>query len=133
MSSQRAAKSVGDRELALLRYVSDRQDATVGEAAAEFGQPRQLARSTVLTMMERLRKKGHLGRRLVDGVYRYAPRSSPGAVAGRRVASFIERALGGSIAPFVAYLAEREQLSEAELAELESAVARLRKRGTTKE
>ena len=32
-----------------------------------FGSERGLARSTVLTMMERLRKKGHLGRRLLDG------------------------------------------------------------------
>ena len=58
MSSQRGPKTVGDQELALLRYVSEHNDATVGEAAAGFGQPRQLARSTVLTMMERLRKKG---------------------------------------------------------------------------
>ena len=128
MSSQRAVKSVGDRELALLRYVSEREDATVGEAAAGFGQPRQLARSTVLTMMERLRKKGYLGRRLVDGVYRYAPRSSPSAAVGRAVESFVERALGGSISPFVASLADRERLSEAELAELEAALTRLRRR-----
>jgi predicted transcriptional regulator len=133
MSSQRAPKSVGDQELALLRYVSERQDATVGEAAAGFGQPRELARSTVLTMMERLRKKGYLGRRLVDGVYRYAPRSSPNAAVGRAVQSFVERALGGSISPFVAYLADREQLSDAELAELETALARLRRRRPSKD
>ena len=133
MSSQRSVKSVGDRELALLRYVSEREDATVGEAAAGFGQPRLLARSTVLTMMERLRKKGYLGRRLVDGVYRYAPRSSPGAAVGRAVESFVERALGGSISPFVAYLADREHLSEAELAELEAALARLRRRRGSKD
>lgn len=128
MSSQRPVRSVGDQELALLRYVSERSDATVGEAAVGFGVPRQLARSTVLTMMERLRKKGYLGRRLVDGVYRYAPRSSPTAAVGRAVESFVQRALGGSISPFVAYLAEREQLSEEELAELEVALARLRRR-----
>ena len=130
MSSQRTVQSVGDKELALLRFVSERQDATVGEAAAGFGQPRQLARSTVLTMMERLRKKGYLSRRLVNGVYRYAPRTSPSAAVGRAVQTFIERALGGSITPFVAYLAEREHLSDTELAELEDALARLRERRT---
>jgi len=133
MSSQRAPRTVGDQELALLRYVSERQDATVGEAAAGFGQPRQLARSTVLTMMERLRKKGYLGRRLVDGVYRYTPRSSPTAAVGRAVESFVDRALGGSISPFVAYLAEREQLSDGELAELEILLARLRRRRPAKD
>ena len=79
-------------------------------------------------MMERLRKKGYLGRRLVDGVYRYAPRSSPNAAVGRAVQSFVERTLGGSISPFVAYLADRERLSDEELAELETALARLRRR-----
>jgi predicted transcriptional regulator len=133
MSSQRSPKSVGDQELALLRYVGDRADATVGEAAAGFGQPRQLARSTVLTMMERLRKKGYLGRRLVAGVYRYAPRRSPDSAVGRAVESFVERALGGSISPFVAYLAERQALSEAELAELETVLARLRRRRPPKD
>jgi predicted transcriptional regulator len=133
MSSHRALRSVGDQELALLRYLSDRGGATVGEAAAGFGQPRQLARSTVLTMMERLRKKGYLGRRLADGVYRYAPRSSPETAVGRAVRSFVDRALGGSISPFVAYLAEREQLSDAELAELETVLARLRRRQTAKD
>jgi len=133
MSSQRTVRSVGDQELSLLRYVSERGGATVGEAAAGFGQPRQLARSTVLTMMERLRKKGYLGRKLVDGVYRYTPRSAPDAAVGRAVRGFVERALGGSISPFVAYLAEREQLSEAELAELESVLTRLRKRRPAKD
>jgi len=133
MSSQRSVKSVGEQELALLRYVGAREDATVGEAAAGFGQPRRLARSTVLTMMERLRKKGYLGRKLVAGVYRYAPRSSPNAAVGRAVASFVERALGGSISPFVAYLAEREQLSDTELAELETALTRLRRRRPSKD
>ncbi|HZM63357.1 MAG TPA: BlaI/MecI/CopY family transcriptional regulator, partial [Vicinamibacterales bacterium] len=74
MSSQRPLKRVGDQELALLRFVAEAGHATAGEAAERFGQPRGLARSTVLTMMERLRKKGHLTRRQQGGVYHYAPR-----------------------------------------------------------
>ena len=68
-------RSIGDQELALLKHVTDVGGATVGEAAEGFGTPRRLARSTVLTMMERLRQKGHLTRRLVHGVYRYSPRA----------------------------------------------------------
>jgi predicted transcriptional regulator len=69
----------------------------------------------------------------VDGVYRYAPRRSPDSAVGRAVGSFVERALGGSISPFVAYLAERQALSEAELAELETVLARLRRRRPPKD
>jgi len=125
MSSQQRVKSIGDQELALLRYVGDQQQATVGQAVEGFGVPRGLARSTVLTMMERLRKKGHLTRRIVDGIYHYAPRIAHGAAVRQAVRNFVDRTLDGSIAPFVAYLAERERLSDEELAELEALLARL--------
>ena len=71
-------KSIGDQELALLQYVGEQEGATVGQAAEGFGAPRGLARSTVLTMMERLRQKGHLERRQVDGVYQYFSPAAPG-------------------------------------------------------
>ena len=125
MSSQKPHKPIGDQELSLLRFVHEAGQATVGQAAERFGQPRGLARSTVLTMMERLRKKGHLTRRQQGGVYQYAPRTSPGAAVTQAVRSFVDRTLEGSIAPFVAYLGERERISDEDLAELESVLARL--------
>lgn len=127
MSSQKRSASVGDRELALLRFVSEKGSATVAEAVEGFGQPHGLARSTVLTMMERLRKKRHLGRRHIGGVYQYAPRTAPGAVARQAVQAFIDRTLGGSITPFVAYLSDRERLSDEEVAELETLLAKLQR------
>lgn len=125
MSSQRAPRSIGDQELALLQFVSERGGATVGQAVEGFGGPRGLARSTVLTMMERLRRKGHLTRRQIEGVYRYQPRTAPGAAVRQAVERFVARTLGGSVTPFVAYLAERERLSDEELAELERLLERL--------
>jgi predicted transcriptional regulator len=126
MSSHRRAKSIGDQELALLRFVGERGSATVGEAAEGFGGPRALARSTVLTMMERLRKKGHLGRRQVDGVYRYTPRAAPGVAIRQAVQSFVDRTLGGSVSPFVTYLTESDGLSDEEIVELETLLERLK-------
>ncbi len=126
MSSQ-PQKSIGDQELALLRFVSDAGRATVAQAVEGFGQPRGLARSTVLTMMERLRKKGHLSRRRADGIYHYAPRTAPGAALQHAVRTFVDRTLGGSITPFVAYVAEREKLSDDEIEELESLLAKLQR------
>lgn len=133
MSSHRDPKSIGSQELALLRFVSEAGQATVGQAAERFGQPRGLARSTVLTMMERLRKKGHLTRRHQHGLYRYASRTTPGTAVTQAVKRFVERTLDGSIAPFVAYLGERERISDDELAELESLLARLQSGRRAKE
>ena len=126
MSSQ-PPKSIGDQELALLRFVSDAGRATVAQAVEGFGLPRGLARSTVLTMMERLRKKGHLSRRRADGIYHYAPRTAPGAALQHAIRTFVDRTLGGSITPFVAYVAEKEGLSDDEIEELESLLAKLQR------
>jgi predicted transcriptional regulator len=123
-------KTIGDQELALLRFVAEQGGATVGEAAEAFGEPRGLARSTVLTMMERLRKKGHLTRRLAQGVYRYTSRATASAVMRDVVRDFVRQTLDGSVSPFVAYLAEDADLSAAELAELEQLVERLQTRRT---
>ena len=120
-----AETSIGEQELALLRHIADRGSATVAQAVEHFGTPRGLARSTVLTMMERLRGKGHLARRLVDGVYRYRTRASSAELLKNAVERFIERNLDGSVTPFLAYLAEGHRLSSTEIKELEELVARL--------
>ncbi|HSL85285.1 MAG TPA: BlaI/MecI/CopY family transcriptional regulator [Thermoanaerobaculia bacterium] len=117
--------TIGDQELALLQWLAERGGATVGEAAEGFGGPRGLARSTVLTMMERLREKGRLTRGKVGGVYRYSSPASPAEVLRGVVESFVQQTLGGSVSPFVAYLAGSGEVTEDERRELEALVARL--------
>ena len=120
--------TVGDREFELLRWIENAGGASVGEAAEGYGLDQGLARSTVLTMMERLRQKGNLRRRAVDGVFRYQVAEPAGDVARRAVANFVSATLGGSLSPFVAYLVEHESLDEAQVDELEALVDRLRDR-----
>jgi len=117
--------TIGDQELGLLHYLSDHESASVGEVAAGFGEPRGLARSTVLTMMERLRSKGFLKRRQLKGMYRYSTATGPGEAMRSAVGSFVEKTLSGSVSPFVAWMSERAKVSDTELAELEALVAQL--------
>ncbi len=119
------SKSIGDQELALLQAIGQQGEASVGEVAAGFGEARGLARSTVLTMMERLRAKGYLRRRRVDGLYRYAATAREDDVVQGAVAAFVEKTLQGSVSPFVAFMSRRGGVSDDELAELEALVARL--------
>jgi predicted transcriptional regulator len=121
-----AESTIGEQELALLRHVADAESATVGEVVDTFGRDRDLARSTVLTMMERLRKKGYLVRRLSDGVYRYRAHATSAELLQGAVERFVERHLGGSVSPFLAYLSDAGELSDAELKELADVVERLR-------
>jgi predicted transcriptional regulator len=120
------ARTIGDQELALLHHVAGHPASTVGEVAESFGVERGLARSTVLTMMERLRQKGYVTRRNPDGVYRYTSRAAAGDVLKLAVRDFVQRTLEGEVSPVVAYLAEAsDDVSDEELAELEALVERL--------
>lgn len=119
---------VGERELALLRWVAEEGGATVGEAAEGFGVAGGLARSTVQTMLERLHEKGFLRRRRAQGVYRYAAAQGSGELLRGLVRSFVEGPLGGSLGPFVAYLVEEGGVSAEERAALEQLVERLEER-----
>ncbi|AGG90673.1 MULTISPECIES: BlaI/MecI/CopY family transcriptional regulator [Rhodanobacter] len=120
--------TIGDQELALLHHIDECGTASVGEVAASFGEPRGLARSTVLTMMERLRGKGYLKRRQLKGMFRYSTATGPGEVMRSAVGSFVEKTLSGSVSPFVAWLSERAEVSDSELAELEALVTQLQSR-----
>ena len=124
----RKEPGLGDRELELLRFVAHGAAISVGEAAEAFGGPRGLARTTVQTMLERLHRKGKLRRKQGGGVYRYESRQAPAELLRDLVSGFVEGSLAGSVSPFVAYLAEAENLSDQELNELEDLVERLQDR-----
>lgn len=120
--------SIGDQELALLQHLDEGGQASVGEVATAFGEPRGLARSTVLTMMERLRAKGYLKRRQLKGMYRYSTVTGASEAMRSAVGSFVEKTLSGSVSPFVAWMSERAEVSDDELAELEALVSQLQSR-----
>lgn len=114
--------TLGDQELSLLRYVTDHAPITVREVAERFGETHGLARTTILTMMERLRKKNFLTRCKDGGAFRYLPTVAKTELMQNLVHDFVEKTLGGSLSPFVAYLSEAKGLSAPELAELRKLV-----------
>jgi predicted transcriptional regulator len=126
-------RAVGEQELSVLRYVAEHGPVTVGEVAERFGEAQGLARSTILTVMERLRKKGHLTRRKVEGVFQYSSPLPASELLRGVVGDFVERTLAGSLSPFVTYLAEAEDVSEEELQQLQDVVSRLQSRKQRKE
>ena len=80
----------------------------------------------MVSMMERLRKKKRLVRRMTDGVYRYRAYATSAELMQGAVERFVERHLGGSVSPFVAYLSDAGELSDAELRELVDVVDKLK-------
>ena len=109
---------VGKTELEILRYIADHHPISVGELADHVAETSGQARTTVLTTMERLRRKGYLRRKKVQGVYRYWPKMAKEELLRQLVGTFVETTLGGSVAPFVAFLADSGPLSDAEMTTL---------------
>ncbi len=118
-------KPLGEHELDTLRFVAENAPITVREMAEAYGNPRGLARTTILTVMERLRTKGYLSRQQVEGVYRYSPKLDHADVLSNVVADFVQRSLGGSLSPFVTYLADSGKLNDREVEELRRMVENL--------
>jgi predicted transcriptional regulator len=121
----RKTETLGRAELELLQFIEQTAPTTVGEVAKVFGSERALARTTVQTMMERLVAKGFLDRTRVGAVFHYSPAKSATKVVANLVRDFVSGVLGGSVSPFFAYLSENQKLSEQELAELRSLVAKI--------
>ena len=109
---------IGPAQLEVLRYIQDHHPVTVRQVAEHLAETRGLTRTTALNVMERLREKGYLDREPVEGVFRYFPIQPKPQLLRGLVRDFVEQMLGGSLEPFVAYLAEEANLSDEELARL---------------
>src|SRR5437660_8753719 len=117
---------LGQPELEVWRYIADHAPVPAREVAGRFAEECGLARTTILTVMERLRKKGYLTRRRREGVFHYSPRVPPAEVVQGLVRHFVEKTLAGSVSPLVAYLGKSHPISDAELAELQRLVEELK-------
>ena len=109
-------QSLGELELEVLKTVWAGDGCTVQQAVEIIGSRRKCARTTILTVMQRLHAKGFVKRRKIDGVFRYYSTEGQGKVMSRLVRQFVEKVLDGSPTPLISYLAEsgvdRQELAE---------------------
>jgi predicted transcriptional regulator len=79
---------------------------------------RELAYTTVQTMLNILHRKGKVRRALKDRAYFYTPSVSRSSVVRQTVGDIVERMFGGSAESLVMSLVEAKRLSPAKLARL---------------
>jgi len=109
----------------ILQYVAEHHPITVGTVAAHFAERKGYVRTTLLNTMERLREKGFLVRRRLNGIFHYSPRLPRAELLRGLIRDFVNSTLSGSISPFVAYLNDEATLNEEELNELKRLVREL--------
>jgi BlaI family penicillinase repressor len=124
-----APPPIGQAELEILRFIQQHQPVTVRHVADHVSATKGHVRTTVLNVMSRLVRKGYLVRRKQRGVYRYSARQPAEQLLRTLIRGFVDRALGGSPSPFVAYLAEDARLSDQDVARLKGLVQDLENRG----
>jgi predicted transcriptional regulator len=118
-------RTIGRAELEILNYIHDHHPVPVRQVAEHVSATKGHTRTTVLNVIARLSRKGYLSRRQVRGVYHYTPRVPKADLLRRLVGEFVDKALGGSLSPFVAYLGRDAKLSEDDLRELKRLVEEL--------
>jgi predicted transcriptional regulator len=117
--------SLGELEMNLLKYIGENSPASVRDVALHFEREKGLARTTILTVMERLRKKGFLSRAKDDGVFKYTAKFETVDVLSSKVSDFVERTLGGSLSPLFNYFISSANLSDDEIRQLREMAAKL--------
>jgi predicted transcriptional regulator len=121
-ATAKSQPNIGRAEMEILRYITDHHPVSVREVADRVSAAKGQVRTTALNVMERLREKGYLKRRKMDGIYQYSPSVPRAELLRSLVREFVARTLGGSLSPFVAYLIQEGKLSAEELGELRTLV-----------
>ncbi len=126
-------RTLGKVELEILQFIDAHQPVTVRQVADHWSEHHGQARTTVMTVIDRLREKGFLTRKKLDGVYQYSSKKSSASVMQAVVGDFVQNVLGGSLAPFAAYLNHAKDVDPEELAELKRIVQELERSSETRE
>jgi len=123
---------LGALELEVLKLIWERQPCTVQTLADVLGERHGYARTTILTVVQRLYAKGILKRRKRDGLYRYSAAQDRRKTMAGLIEQFVESVLDNSSAPLVAYLSDTKRLTPEQAAELRKIVDDLDDRSEAK-
>jgi predicted transcriptional regulator len=110
---------------------SSQQGATVAEIWETISRNRDVGRTTILNLVDRLEKRGWLARKKVAGVYRYQPTVEREAAAAHVAAEFIDAFFSGSASNLVMSLLGSKSISQDEIEELRAMLEK-RRSGTKK-
>jgi len=124
---KRRGSVLGPQELQIMKVVWERGRVTVRDVYQTLLERRQVAYTTVMTMMNILEQKGFLKKSAGDDrAYLYEPAKSRKSVMRAMVNEFVERVFGGSANPLMLHLIEDEHVTRKDLDDLRKLV---RKKG----
>jgi len=110
-------------QLAIMRILWDRESATVAEVREILaGEGRELAYTTVATMLAKMERKGHVGHRAGAKAFVYHPAMKQEQVSRSMVADLADRLFGGDVTLMVSHLLDGCEVSAEELTRLKALI-----------
>jgi predicted transcriptional regulator len=106
--------ALSEAQLEIMNVVWDGGEVTVTDVWNVLAGRRQVARNTVLTLMDRLEKKGWLKRRAEGQTHYYAAAAPRDATLGQVVHRLVDAAFAGSAEALVLALLEGRGVSDEE-------------------
>jgi BlaI family penicillinase repressor len=102
------------QELAIMKVVWRLETATVRDVYDTLRKRREIAYTTVTTMMKILEEKGYLKKSRSERAYEYRPAQPRTQVLAGMVRDFVDRVFDGATAPLLLHLAKDARLSKEE-------------------
>lgn len=99
------------QELAIMKVVWRRDEATVRDVHAALNESRPIAYTTVMTLMRILQEKGYLTRATHEKAHVYRPARPRQQVIGGMVRDFLERVFDGASDALLVHLARDHKLT----------------------
>lgn len=113
---------LGGTEMEVLSEVWALGSATARQVHDRITARRRLAYTTVMTVIKNLADKGYLRYEAEGTAYVYTAERSPDEVRGTVLSGIVDKVFGGSSASLVQALVQREDLSDAERAEIRAMI-----------
>ena len=105
---------LGETEMEVLRHVWQLKSATVAQVQKRILTSRQVAYTTIMTVMKKLSDKGYLSYEKDGATYVYSAARSQEDVQQSLITNLIDQAFEGSSAALIQTLVKKEALSEKE-------------------
>jgi predicted transcriptional regulator len=118
MARKKKPEQLTPLELDIMKVLWETGPASVQAVQQNLPEERQLAYTTVQTMLNVLHRKGKVKRRLKNRAYLYQAAVTRREVSGQAVADIINRVFGGSAEGLVMSLIEHRHLTPQKLARL---------------
>ena len=117
---------IGEAEYAVMEVLWQDAPLTASEVSERVPAERGWSIRTVKTMLARLLAKGVLAHEEDGRRYLYRPAVARADYVAQESGRLIDRMFGGRVTPLVAQLAERDRLTDADIAEIEALLKALR-------